>query len=139
MSVGIEDDYGSLIVGIGQIRDILDKWKIPRSARQSFRVLAFECLLLVGEQAMLRDGAQALLGLKPDEFHRIFSPLLASMGDSKNFETWLENTEDLARFHFSPTNMTATKDLLARKKHQKVIVEDENVKLPANIGNAFNK
>jgi hypothetical protein len=58
--------------------------------------VAFETLYFVGEHGLITRGADALYDLTPFEFHGLFSPLLASMGDAETMEGWLESTDVLA-------------------------------------------
>lgn len=58
--------------------------------------MAFESLYFVGERGLIIRGADALYDLTPFEFHSLFAPLLAAMGDADTMEGWLENTNVLA-------------------------------------------
>uniref|UniRef100_A0A7S0AQD8 Uncharacterized protein n=1 Tax=Minutocellus polymorphus TaxID=265543 RepID=A0A7S0AQD8_9STRA len=83
-------------ITIDRLKAVLDKWSIPRRARKAFRAVAFESLYFVGERGLIVRGADALYDLTPFEFHRLFAPLLAAMGDADTMEGWLENTNVLA-------------------------------------------
>jgi len=111
----IEIKDTTLSVTIDSLKETADKWLIPRRARKPFRAVAFEVLYFVGEHGLIIRGADALLDLSPFEFHGLFSPLLAAMGDADTMEGWLENTDvlaaaDLSREKSSRPGMTPRKD-----------------------------
>jgi len=81
---------------IGSLRDTAEKWKISPQAWKAFRAVAFRSLLFVGERELISDGGDALLRLNVVEFHQIFSPMLAAMGDGSAMENWLAGTDTLA-------------------------------------------
>jgi len=86
----------TLSVTIDSLPDMADKWLLPRRARKAFRAVAFEVLYFVGEHGLITRGANALFDLTPFEFHGLFSPLLAAMGDADTMEQWLASTDMLA-------------------------------------------
>ena len=92
-SIEIKDN--TLSVTIDTLKDTAEKWCIPRRARKAFRAVAFEALYFVGEHGLITKGADALFALTPMEFHGLFSPLLAAMGDADTMEAWLAGTEVL--------------------------------------------
>jgi hypothetical protein len=69
---------------------------IPLRGRKSFRAVAFETLYFVGERNLVTRGSDALFDLTPLEFHKLFAPLVASMGDFDDMSDWLACTEALA-------------------------------------------
>ena len=93
-SIDIKEN--TLSVTINTLKDTADKWLIPRRARKAFRASAFETLYFVGEHGLITRGGDALYDLTPFEFHGLFSPLLASMGDAETMEGWLASTDILA-------------------------------------------
>eukprot|EP00550_Attheya_septentrionalis_P013190 CAMPEP_0198306050 /NCGR_PEP_ID=MMETSP1449-20131203/58220_1 /TAXON_ID=420275 /ORGANISM="Attheya septentrionalis, Strain CCMP2084" /LENGTH=867 /DNA_ID=CAMNT_0044008595 /DNA_START=36 /DNA_END=2639 /DNA_ORIENTATION=- len=86
----------TLSVTIDSLKSTADKWMIPRKARKAFRAVAFEALYFVGEHGLITKGSDALFELTPFEFHGLFGPLLASMGDADTMEGWLASTQILA-------------------------------------------
>jgi len=92
----IEIKDNTLSISIKSISQTADKWMIVPRARKAFRSVAFEVLFFVGEHALITRGSQALFDLSPIEFHRLFGPLLAAMGDKQSMENWLANTNILA-------------------------------------------
>ena len=92
----IEIKENTLSVTIGTLRQTASKWMIPRRARRAFRAVAFEALYFVGEHGLITRGADALFDLSPMEFHRLFTPLLAALGDADSMEAWLATTDILA-------------------------------------------
>lgn len=94
----IQDD--SLSVTIETLRLIADKWMLPLKAQKAFRSVAFEALFFVGERALIVHGADALFELSPLEFHGLFGPLLAAMGDAETMEAWLASSNILAECEF---------------------------------------
>jgi hypothetical protein len=102
----IEIKENTLSVTIESLQDTADKWLIPRRARKAFRSAAFEILYFVGEHGLITRGAEALYDLTPFEFHGLFNPLLASMGDAETMEAWLANTEVLADVDLKRDNIT---------------------------------
>ncbi len=81
---------------LGSLRDTSEKWKIPPQAWKAFRAVAFKSLLFVGERQLICEGADALFQLNVVEFHQIFSPMLAAMGDAGCMTSWLASTDVLA-------------------------------------------
>ena len=92
----IEIKENTLSVTIDTLKDAADKWMIPRRARKAFRAVAFEALYFVGEHGLITRGADALFDFTPFEFHGLFSPFLAAMGDAQVMEGWLAATNVLA-------------------------------------------
>ncbi|CAB9524723.1 Potassium channel subfamily K member [Seminavis robusta] len=95
-SIEIEDN--TLAVTIDSLRYVAEKWSIPGRARKAFRAVAFEALYFVGEHGLITRGADALYALTPFEFHGLFGPLLAAMGDASTMQAWLASTEVLAEY-----------------------------------------
>lgn len=94
----------TLAVTIQSLKQTADKWLVPRRARRAFRAVAFEALYFVGEHGLITRGADALFQLTPFEFHQIFSPLLAALGDAETMQAWLEHTQALAEVDLNPNN-----------------------------------
>ena len=92
----IEIKENTLSVTINTLKEAADKWMVPRRARKAFRSVAFEALYFVGEHGLITRGADALFDLTPFEFHGLFSPFLAAMGDAQVMEGWLAATNVLA-------------------------------------------
>ena len=92
----IEIKENTLSVTIDTLKDTADKWLVPRRARKAFRAVTFEALYFVGEHGLITRGAEALFELSPFEFHGLFSPLVAAMGDADTMEGWLNSTDVLA-------------------------------------------
>eukprot|EP00934_Nitzschia_sp_Nitz4_P001241 Nitzschia sp. Nitz4//scaffold15_size197535//101758//103941//NITZ4_001584-RA/size197535-augustus-gene-0.226-mRNA-1//-1//CDS//3329537733//1241//frame0 len=93
-AIAIQDT--TLSVTMDCLKDVADKWLIPRRARKAFRAVAFESLYFVGEHGLVTRGADALFELSPLEFHGLFSSLVAAMGDADTMEGWLSSTNVLA-------------------------------------------
>ena len=89
---------------IGSLHDTADKWKIPPRAWKAFRAVAFRSLLFVGERDLISDGVDALMRLNVMEFHGIFSPILAVMGDGNAMDAWLAATDLLADVELQQSN-----------------------------------
>jgi len=93
---GVTIKDNTLTVKIDTLKYTTEKWMIPHRARKAFRSVAFQSLFFVGEHDLIIEGADALLCLSPLEFHGLFSPLLAAMGDRETMENWLACTNVLA-------------------------------------------
>lgn len=104
-SIEIKDN--SLRVAIDTLRHTASKWMIPRRARRAFRAVAFEALYFVGEHGLITRGADALFDLSPLEFHRLFTPLLAALGDADSMESWLASTDILAEVDLNRTSTSS--------------------------------
>lgn len=102
----IEIKETTMSVKIDSLMETADKWLIPRRARKPFRAVAFEVLYFVGEHGLITRGAEALFDLSPFEFHGLFSPLVAAMGDADTMEGWLESTDVLAEADLSREGIT---------------------------------
>ena len=117
---GIEIKENTLSVTIGTLRQTTSKWMVPRRARRAFRAVAFEALYFVGEHGLITRGADALLDLSPMEFHRLFTPLLAALGDADSMEAWLATTDVLAEVdlgHRSAASSTHSTEPVARDEN----------------------
>ena len=111
----IEIKENTLSVTIDTLRETADKWLVPRRARRAFRAVAFEALYFVGEHGLITRGADALFDLSPFEYHGLFAPLLAALGDAETMEGWLESTNvlaevDLRRDPSSPPGITGDRN-----------------------------
>ena len=105
-SSNIEIHDNTLSVTIDSLRQTADKWLVPRRARKAFRAVCFEALFFVGEHGLIVRGADALYDLTPIEFHGLFAPLLAAMGDAETMEGWLASTEVLAEVDLPKDGLT---------------------------------
>lgn len=92
----VEIRNNTLSVTIDSLKQTADKWVIPRRARKAFRAVAFEVLYFVGERALIVNGADAVLELRPNEVQSLFAPLLAAFGDADTMEAWLVGTQIMA-------------------------------------------
>lgn len=92
----IEIKGNTMSVTIEALKEAAEKWLVPRRARKAFRAVAFEALLFVGEYGLVTRGADALFDLSAFEFHGIFGPLVAAMGDADTMEGWMNGTDVLA-------------------------------------------
>jgi Ion channel len=122
-NVEIKDN--TLIVTISLLKQAADKWLIPRRARKAFRSVSFEVLYFVGEHGLITRGADALYeDLTPFEFHGLFAPFLAALGDAETMETWLSSTEMLAEVDLrgrdtpSPIQMASQSGKLQQQQQQ---------------------
>ncbi|CAJ1955677.1 unnamed protein product [Cylindrotheca closterium] len=84
-----------IVVQIGQWKEVVAKWRIPSGAWKAFRAATLDAIMLAGERNLIRQGPGALFQLSPDEFHSIFSSLVAAMGDAETLQGWLNSTEHL--------------------------------------------
>ena len=131
--VDVQDTF--IVVRIGQWKQIVSKWLIPSGAWKSFRAAALDAMMLVGERNLIQRGPDALFQLSPDEFHSIFSPLVAAMGDAETLQGWLNSTEHLAQEHaFFHTSLDGN-----WKKHRKLRIQEDGVSMPKSQGTAFHK
>ena len=153
-SVNIQEN--TMSITIDRLNPVLDKWTIPRRARKAFRTVAFESLYFVGERGLIIRGADALYDLTPFEFHRLFAPLLAAMGDADTMEGWLDNTNVLAEvdlkknyglMSMSPVKRPAFSERFAavQERQHHNVARDASTKLKKATfrrkvpGNAFSK
>jgi hypothetical protein len=149
----IEIKENTLSVTIDSLKEMADKWLIPRRARKAFRAVAFEGMYFVGEHGLITRGADALYDLSPFEFHGLFSPLVAAMGDADTMEGWLASTDiladvDLRRDGSRPglscvsdegrQRLTTEQQERLNKASHKTVNEVPSTKLPRiSPGNAF--
>jgi hypothetical protein len=124
----IEINNDTLSVTIDSLKDMADKWLVPGRARKAFRAVSFEVLYFVGEHGLITRGADALYDLSPFEFHGLFSPLVAAMGDADTMEGWLASTDILAdvdlRRDGSRPGLVPTEDtkrLTAKQQEQQLL------------------
>jgi len=112
----VEIKENTLKITIDSLKTTEDKWLIPHRARKAFRSVAFEALYFVGEHGLIIRGPDALYDLTPFEFHGLFSPFLAAMGDADAMEGWLDHTDVLADVELrrevaKPSGVTGGKNL----------------------------
>jgi hypothetical protein len=105
------------------------------ASEKHFESLHSRPFFLVGEHALLTRGVQALYDLSPQEFHRILSPLVASMGDAETLESWLASREVLVDTYLSDERILTEESLC--KGHQKMTVASKTVKMPVNQATAM--
>ena len=86
----------TLSITMNQLNYAAEKWHIPQTAWNDFRAVSFEVLYFIGEHALITRGSDALFDLTPHEFHKLFAPLIASMGDFDTMNHWLSITEVLS-------------------------------------------
>ncbi|KAL7558913.1 hypothetical protein ACA910_015491 [Epithemia clementina (nom. ined.)] len=125
-SVDVQDTH--IVVRIGRWKDVVLKWFIPVGAYKAFRAAALKAILMVGEDQLIRMGPAALFQLSPTDFHSIFSPLTASMGNGDILVGW-----------FTRTNSMAAKDLQSpsERRHEKLAVLDKEVQMPKSQATSF--
>jgi voltage-gated potassium channel len=149
----IEIKENTLSVTIDTLKGTADKWLIPRRARKAFRAVAFEALYFVGEHGLITRGADALYDLSPFEFHGLFTPLLAALGDAETMEGWLASTNILADVdlrrdpsrsslaHFaggdSDQRRVSKAERLQTVMDRSVQQTDHSRGMPVTVGNAF--
>jgi hypothetical protein len=92
----LEVDGRRLRLTVESLKNWITKWKIPHRARQAYRMLAFECLLFVGEKQVFEKGVGAIFDLSIVEFVELFSPFVFALQDNERMEQWLEDTADMA-------------------------------------------
>jgi hypothetical protein len=133
----------TLSVTIDSLKSTADKWMIPRKARKAFRAVAFEALYFVGEHGLITKGPDALFELTPFEFHGLFGPLLASMGDADTMEGWLASTQILAGVDLKkPSHFPQNQKLEAvQEKHRmrSSVSHPQKTFTRTTQGNAFQK
>lgn len=150
----IEIKENTLSVTIDSLKDTADKWLVPRRARKAFRAVAFEALYFVGEHGLITSGADALFALTPFEFHGLFSPLLAAMGDADAMENWLTRTKVLAEVDLHNRNVedgggdgdveTGSQRSAGRSKSERLSIATNKIRAESSdsfdrvhVGNAF--
>ena len=134
-SLKTEDEDGKLTIYLGGTRDAADKWMIPRSCRRVFRAVAFEAMLFVGEANLVQSGVDVLFELNPMEFPRIFSPLLASMGDKATLRDWLVSTDVLWDKAAEHNPKMSTRSMHCGRK--KFVDGGNKIMFPTNHAEAF--
>mmetsp|Transcript_908 Transcript_908/g.1377 ORF Transcript_908/g.1377 Transcript_908/m.1377 type:complete len:674 (+) Transcript_908:149-2170(+) len=111
----------TLSVTMDILKEVADKWCIPRKARKAFRQVSFQVLLFVGEHPLITKGASCLLDdLTLFEFHDLFAPLLAAMGDS--LEVWLEATQVLAEVELGAEQRPVVEALSEEEENENEII-----------------
>jgi len=130
-AVDVDDSF--IVVRIGGWKEVVNMWMIPSGAWRAFRTAALESIMLVGERSLIQQGAESLYSLSPDEFHSVFSPVVAAMGDSETLEGWLKGTAELAKNHFEQAEASSD------KKHRKVEILEKTVQMPKSFATAFSK
>lgn len=136
-SLTTADKAGVLSVYLGGTVAAADKWMIPRRARRAFRAVAFEALLFVGENTLMKEGEAALHRLTPMEFHRIFSPLLVAMGDKETLESWLMSTELLWEKESSERRKRKMMPESLHCGHKNFATSGDKIEFPTNHAEGF--
>lgn len=129
--VDVQDTF--IVVRIGQWKQVVAKWLIPSGAWKAFRAAALDAIMLVGERNLIQQGPEAVFQLSPDEFHSIFSPLVAAMGDAETLQGWLNSTDHLAK------DLSLRHGNVSWTKHRKLRVDDEGLNMPKSAATAFHK
>eukprot|EP00980_Cylindrotheca_fusiformis_P030590 scaffold25078_cov132-Cylindrotheca_fusiformis.AAC.2 len=123
-----------IVIKIGQWKEVVAKWRIPSGAWKAFRAAALDAMMLAGERNLIRQGPDALFQLSPDEFHSIFSSLVAAMGDAETLQGWLNSTE-----HLIQEEASSEVGSEISRKHRKLQIREEAVSMPKSQGTAFHK
>jgi hypothetical protein len=132
----VQDAY--IIIRIGQWKEVVARWLIPSGAWKAFRATALDAMMLVGERTLIQLGPDALYRLSPDEFHSVFSPLVAAMGDAETLQGWLNSTDQMAAEYFVEKDDKLSLERLNKKKVlRKLRVDDEEMQMPKSQGTAF--
>lgn len=100
----VEIEGSTLSVTINSLNVTANKWKVPLRARKAFRAVSLEALYFVGERGLITKGVEVLYALTPIEFHGLFNPLLAAIGDAEAMNGWLASTEVLADVDLPPVS-----------------------------------
>eukprot|EP00814_Leptocylindrus_danicus_P003484 CAMPEP_0116003442 /NCGR_PEP_ID=MMETSP0321-20121206/58_1 /TAXON_ID=163516 /ORGANISM="Leptocylindrus danicus var. danicus, Strain B650" /LENGTH=499 /DNA_ID=CAMNT_0003471651 /DNA_START=167 /DNA_END=1665 /DNA_ORIENTATION=- len=85
-----ENDITMSLAG-SMVKDLMDKWLIPKKSRFVFQTAATSMMFSVGQKAIQQHGIEKILELRPRKFHNILEPVLASMGDEDTMKLWLAN------------------------------------------------
>ena len=85
-----ENDMTMTLSG-SMLKDVMEKWLIPKKARIVFQTTATRMIFSVGQKAIQQHGVGKILELKPRTFHNILAPVLASLGDEDTMKLWLAN------------------------------------------------
>ena len=93
IDVAVTKRHGVVQVIFPNMKQIAEKWLIPRRARESFAIVTMNLLIGLGKEA-IKSGQ--LFELSPSTFHQLFLPMMAEMMDSDISETWQASTEVLA-------------------------------------------
>jgi len=124
---------------IDSLKEIGDKWSIPRRARRAFRAAAFGSLFTIGEREIGENGASAFFALNPFDFTSLFRPFVMALGDRQTMEAWLVNTELSATLNSGYTLDSGVDDKAAKgstKTARSVVQNDVEDYFPVNPGNA---
>ncbi len=73
----------------------VEKWKIPKKAKDPLKSLSCEIILSVGVTVIREQGVDALLELNSETFQRSFNPVLAAFGHADCMEGWMKDTDHL--------------------------------------------
>ncbi|KAL7561577.1 hypothetical protein ACA910_004171 [Epithemia clementina (nom. ined.)] len=93
-SVEVQDTH--IVVRIAQWKKVVSKWFIPVGAYKAFRAAVLGAIMIVGDDKLIRMGPAALFQLSPTDFHSIFSPLTAAMGNGETLTGWYTRTNVMA-------------------------------------------
>ncbi len=93
LQIEVQDNEIRLV--IPNWKTTVDKWKIPKKAKEPLKSLSCEIILLVGASTIIERGVDALLELNSSQFQRRFNPVLAAFGHAECMEGWMEQTDHL--------------------------------------------
>ena len=75
---------------------IMERWMIPKKAKEPFKTVYCNIILSVGKIALTKGGQEVLLDMNPDQFQKLFNPLTVAMGSTAEcLEAWLVSTAGL--------------------------------------------
>lgn len=132
----IEIKGNVLSVTFEALKDAADRWLIPFRARETFRSVCFESLIVVGEHELLRHGADAFFDLNPFQFNSLFGPFVVALEDADTKTAWLTSTDILARglrTEPAPQHFSDREEVPRTKHSLKNMIEEF---FPVNPGNA---
>jgi hypothetical protein len=135
----LEVDGESLRITVDSLKDWTTVWKIPRQARASYREIAFEALLFVGEQQIFDHGVGAFFDLTIVEFLELFSPFVFALEGTQTMQDWLKITDEIARERL-PCGMEDFEqdaEMMQPKEPRRVVKNTIENFFPVNPGNAI--
>ena len=68
------------------LKDVMEKWLIPKKARIVCQTMATRIIFSVGQKTIQQYGVKQILEMKPRTFHTILAPVLSSLGDEDTMQ-----------------------------------------------------
>lgn len=92
VTTSMQVNKDTVSITIPTLNAIAENCLIPYRARDAFRSIVLESLILIGEKDLLSHGLESFLDLHPIQFDTLFRPFAIALDDTDTMNAWLAST-----------------------------------------------